>query len=79
MLTMKIMLKSPGVQYHFFCFLWAEDEAIIPAPLLKSLHLFSVGHLVVVGDSAYYNDVIGKFYDCAGIMGGFAVMCEEGE
>ncbi len=48
------------------------------APACQSMLLFSVGHLIVVGDQAYHRCVIGKFDDDVGAVCGCTVVCVQG-
>ncbi len=48
------------------------------APACQSMHLFSVGRLIVVSDQAYYRRVIGEFDDDVGAVCGCTVLCVQG-
>ncbi len=65
---------SPEIHHQLLGLVDVEWEVVLLTPFSQGTHLFSVGHLIVVGNQAYHRCVVSKFDDDIGAVCGCTVM-----
>ncbi len=71
-------LLSPEIQHKLLGFVDVVWEVVFLAPACQSLHVFSVGRLIIVSDQVYYRRVISEFDDDVRAVCGCTVVCVQG-